>query len=239
MEKNEGWAAKEVAEQYKKVADVVIPHRQEILTTVAGLATAFVTERPQVLDLGCGYGDVTAEVLKMKPEASVCLVDFSDEMIRLSRERFKDSSGTRIVKHDLNTGITDAAIGKRFDVVVSCFALHHIEFANRVKLYSEIRQALRPDGLFINGDRFKEDSPVIDEWVFNSWISYMVQQIKEKLGKETTLAEVKQRQNVSDKKLGDKPGTMWDMQHDLKQAGFRYVDCLWKYQTLAIIAAAK
>jgi tRNA (cmo5U34)-methyltransferase len=239
MEKNEGWAAKEAAEQYKKVVDVTVPYRQEILTIIAGLATAFITERTQVLDLGCGYGDVTAEVLKMKPEVSVCLVDFSDEMIRLSGERFKDNPGIRIVKHDLNTGITDAAIGKGFDVAVSCFALHHIELANRVKLYSDIRRALNEDGLFINGDRFKEDSPIIDEWVFNSWISYMVQQIRKKLGIEKTVAEVKQTQNVSDRKLGDKPGTIWDMRRDLKRAGFRHVDCLWKYQTLAIIAAAK
>ena len=239
MKKNEGWASKEVAENYMKIVDLAIPYRQEILSIIAGLATAFTTERPKVLDLGCGYGDVTAEVLKMKPKASVCLVDFSDEMLRLSSERFKDNPRIRIVKRDLNTGIANTAIGKGFDVVVSCFALHHIEFQKRIKLYSDIRRALNENGLFINGDRFKEDSPVIDEWVFNSWISYMVQQIRQKLGKETTLAEVKQRQNVSDKKLGDKPGTIWDMQHDLKQAGFRYVDCLWKYQTLAIIAAAK
>ncbi len=239
MDKNRGWAAKEAAEQYIKVVDLAIPYRQEILSIIAGIATAFVIERPKVLDLGCGNGDVTAGILKMKPEASVCLVDFSDEMIRLSEERFKDNTRIKIVKHDLNIGITDGEIGKGFDVVVSCFALHHIELARRVKLYSEIRQVLKPDGLFINGDRFKEESPVIDEWIFNSWISYRVRQIKEKLGKGTTLAEVKRTQNVTDKKLGDRPGTIWDMRRDLKQAGFQYVDCLWKYQTLAIIAAAR
>lgn len=239
MEKNEGWAAKEAAEQYIKVVNIAIPYRKEILSIIAGLATAFATERPKVLDLGCGYGDVTAEVLKMKPEASVCLVDFSDEMIRLSSERFKNNPKIRIIKHDLNNGITDTAVGKEFDVVVSCFALHHIELTYRVKLYSEIKKALKQDGLFINGDRFKEDSPIIDEWIFNNWISYMVQQIRKKLGKEKTLDEVRRTQNVSDRKLGDKPGTIWDMRRDLKKAGFRYVDCLWKYQTLAIIAAAK
>jgi tRNA (cmo5U34)-methyltransferase len=239
MIKGKGWAAKEAAEQYIKVVDVAIPHRQDILSIIAGLATAFVIERPKILDLGCGYGDVTAEVLKMKPEASACLVDFSDEMIRRSSERFNDNPRIRIVKRDLNTGISDTAIGKEFDVAVSCFALHHIELKNRVKLYSEIRKALKKDGLFMNGDRFKEDSPVIDEWVFNSWISYRVEQMRKRWGKETTLAEVQRTQRLSDKKLGDSPGTIWDMQQDLKQAGFRHVDCLWKYQTLAIIAATK
>jgi ubiquinone/menaquinone biosynthesis C-methylase UbiE len=239
MEKNKGWAAKEAAEQYIKVVDLAIPYRQEILSIIAGIATAFVAERPKILDLGCGYGDVTAEVLKMKPQASVCLVDFSDEMIRLSEERFNGNPRIRTIKHDLNTGIANEAIGKEFDVVVSCFALHHTELTNRVKLYSEIRRALKPDGLFINGDRFKEEFPVINEYVFDNWLSYRVQQIREKLGKETTLAEVKKTQNVTDKELGDRPGTIWDMRRDLKKAGFRYVDCLWKYQTLAIIVAAR
>ena len=37
--------------------------------------------------------------------------------------------------------------------------------------------------------------------------------------------------------MRDKPGTVWDMCNDLKLAGFRFVDCLFKYQNLAVIAA--
>jgi tRNA (cmo5U34)-methyltransferase len=166
------------------------------------------------------------------------MVDFSDEMLRLSSERFKDYAGISIIKHDLNTSMAESAIGKGFDAVVSCFALHHIELSQRVKLYSEIREMLKEGGMFINGDRFKEDSPVIDDWIFDNWISFRVQQIQETLGKETTLEIEKQRQHETDKIMGDKPGTVWDMQQDLKIAGFRYVDCLWKYQTLAILAAS-
>jgi hypothetical protein len=39
--------------------------------------------------------------------------------------------------------------------------------------------------------------------------------------------------------MGDKPGTIWEMFHDMKIAGFKYVDCLWKSRNLAIMAATK
>lgn len=239
MDNKEGWSYKETVEHYLKVANVLVPGRKEILSIIARLGTTFVSEQPKVLDLGCGAGEVTLEVLKLKPHASACLVDFSDEMIRLSSERFKDNVNIRIVKHDLNNGISNAIAEEKFDVVVSCFAIHHVEFTNRIKLYSDIKKVLREDGLFINGDRFRGNSPVIHQWEFDNWIAWMVQQIKEKFGKEKTFDEIKQGQIESDKKLGDKPGTIWDMERDLREAGFRHVDCLWEYQNLAVIAATK
>jgi hypothetical protein len=39
--------------------------------------------------------------------------------------------------------------------------------------------------------------------------------------------------------MGDKPGTFWNMQFDMHKAGFQEVDCVWKYQNLAILVAIK
>lgn len=239
VSESKDWQSIEAAQHYRRTADILIPGRKDILTTIAQLTTMVVAEQPRVLDLGCGFGNVTAEILKFKPHALVCMVDFSDEMIRIASEQFKNNADIKIIKHDLNNGIPVSVVSERFDVVVSCFAMHHIEFTNRGRLYSDIGKVLRKGGLFINGDRFKGDSPVIDQWEFNNWIVWMVQQIKQKLARDKTFDEVKQTQIESDRKLGDKPGTIWDMAKDLMQSGFQYVDCVWKYQNLAVIVATK
>jgi len=239
MDKKEGWGYKEAAEHYLRVVDVLVPRREEILSIISTLATTFTTEHPKVLDLGCGNGDITNEILKIKPNASVYMLDFSDEMIRLSKERFKDNSNIKIFKHDLNKGLFDMLAGEQFDVAVSCFSLHHIKFVNRVKLYSSIRNKLKEAGLFINGDRFKGESTSIEQWEFDNWIKFMEKQIKEKFGKNKSFSEVKHTQIESDKKLGDKPETIWHMEQDLREAGFEYVDCIWKYHIFAVIAATK
>lgn len=238
-EKKEGWAHPEAAEKYAQTADIIIPERKEILSIIARLATDLGSINPKIIDLGCGLGDVTAEILKLKPNADVLMLDFSDEMIRRSSERFRDNKNITAVKRDLNQGILDITEDREFDAVVSCFSIHHVEFENRIKLYSDICKLLKEQGLFINGDLFREDSPAIDQWEFNNHISSLAIELKEKLGQECTFDELKLNRLENAQKMGDKPGTLWEMFHDMKAAGFRYVDCLWKSRNLAIMAATK
>ena len=233
-----GWRSSEAAQHHLRTADVLIPGRRETLSIIARLATAFAPAQPRVLDIGCGYGDATAAILELSPLASVCMVDFSEEMLRLAEERFGNNNRVEIIKHDLNDGLPDMLKSSRFDAVVSCHALHHVEPENRVALYKQIRGARAGGGLFINGDRFAGDSAVISTWEFDNWIMWMTRQIKEQLGKDISFDELRQRQIESDLKLGDKPGTLWDTQRDLKQAGFQFVDCVWRSHNMGIVVAA-
>lgn len=43
----------------------------------------------------------------------------------------------------------------------------------------------------------------------------------------------------SSEKMGDKPGTIWDMYRDLIAAGFSNIDCMLKIQNLAVMVATK
>jgi ubiquinone/menaquinone biosynthesis C-methylase UbiE len=239
MEKKEGWLNPEAAENYAQTVDLMVPQRKEILSIISRLAIELGSTNPKVIDLGCGLGDVTAEIVRLKPDVDVLMLDFSDEMIRRSSERFRDNKNITVVKHDLNQGVLGITNDRGFDAVVSCFAIHHVEFENRIKLYSDIHAVLKEEGLFINGDIFKEDSPIIDQWEFDNNISSLLVILKEKLGQEWTFDELKLNRLEHNQKMGDKPGTLWEMFHDIKAAGFGYIDCLWKSGNLAIMAATK
>jgi ubiquinone/menaquinone biosynthesis C-methylase UbiE len=239
MEIKEGWLNPEAAENYARTVDTIIPQRKEILSIISRLAIELSSANPRIIDLGCGLGDVTAEIVKLKPDVEVLMLDFSDEMIKRSSERFRDNKNITVVKQDLNQGISGITDERELDAVVSCFALHHVEFENRIKLYSDIRAILKERGLFINGDLFKEDSPIIDQWEFDNNISALLVMLKEKLGQEWTFDELKLNRLENARKMGDKPGTLCDMFHDMRAAGFGYVDCLWKSGNLAIMAATR
>lgn len=241
MEKKEGWANPEAAENYARTIDIIVPERKEILSVISRLVIELgSTSSPRkIIDLGCGLGDVTAEIIQLSPDIDVLMLDFSDEMIRRSSERFRDNKNITAVKHDLNQGVLGITEDRGFDAVVSCFSLHHVEFENRIKLYSDIHSVLKKQGIFINGDLFKENSPNIDQWEFNNRISSMVVWLREKLGQEWTFDELKLNRLENAKKMGDKPGTLWEMFYDMKAAEFGYVDCLWKSHNLAIMVATK
>ena len=236
---NEGWKSIEAVKHFMKIEDVLIPGRTKILNTIGNLAKSITDVNLHILDLGCGYGDLTANILKYKPDAKVVMLDYSKEMIKICKMRFSENDNVEIYEADLNNDLPDIINNYKFNMVASSFSLHHIEFKNRVALYKSINEHLVDEGIFANGDMFIGESSKINDWEFDKWIEWMRIQIKEKLGKEATFEQVKKRQLDSFKRLGDKPGSIWDMRDDAITAGFKNFDCLLKYQNQALVVASK
>ena len=237
MNEPDGWASPRAVRRYVNIQAEMVPGRDEVLSLVGELVAAGGAPRPEVLDLGGGFGEVTAAVLRHAPAAAVTLVDFSDEMLRRCRQRFADDSRVRLVKHDLSQGLPAGCGPGRFDAVVSCFALHHLPPESQVLLYGQIRSALRPAGRFVNGDRVEGESPAIAAWELDRWVTWMVGRAKEKFGLTRTAAEVRERQLQFDEELGRTPGSLWTMQDELRRAGFASVDCVYKNHTTAVVVA--
>jgi len=239
MRRMKAWDSKQAVEQYAREANVVIPERREMLRIISKLATDGTSDSPTIADLGCGFGDLTAAMLEWRPEAIIEMVDFSDEMMQLSRSRFKGNPRIKIASQDLNLGLPNQWKDIRFDSFASCTALHYIEPQNRPHLYGEIWNRLKEGGIFVNGDLFNCDSPSVDRWEFDDRIEWMLPRMREEYGEELSFEDLKKARLEYRKSMGEKPGTIWQMHDDMKGAGFRNVDCLWKNQCFAILAAIK
>lgn len=232
----EGWRHKDAAELYRKRVEVVSPGRREVLQLIASTAALFASEKPHIMDIGCGWGEVSGAILERLPRARLLMTDYAPEMLQICRERFANTPNIVLREQDLNEGLGEFAEGV-YDAVVSCFALHHVDYEVRVRLYTEIRRALRPGGVFVNGDLFICSSPALNQWEFDGYVSWMREQLKEQLNEEYTFEELKAMQLQNYRDMEDKPGTVWDMKRDLEDAGFTFVDCLYKYQNVAVITA--
>ena len=67
MTENKFWKSKDVVDRYQRTANIIIPDRIDIVSKIANLAIMFASNQPKILDLGCGSGDVTAEIIKQRP----------------------------------------------------------------------------------------------------------------------------------------------------------------------------
>lgn len=118
------------------------------------LAALLPGETRTILDLGPGTGLELDEIFLLFPEAEVTGIDLcKDMLVRLSR---KHPDKKLTLRHE-NYCLADFADGSNvpgsgFDAVVSFESLHHLLPEDKSGLYRRIFRALKPGGVFLNGD---------------------------------------------------------------------------------------
>ncbi|MFA4891607.1 MAG: class I SAM-dependent methyltransferase [Candidatus Gracilibacteria bacterium] len=99
----------------------------------------------RVLDLGCGTGRI-AQTLKRRVGAAgahFTLVDISEEMLRIAKNRLPDVD---IVHADMTAlPLKDDT----FDIAIAAFVIVHIPTKNLPKVFDEVARVLKPGGTFI------------------------------------------------------------------------------------------
>lgn len=109
----------------------------------------------RILDLGAGTGVTAAAVRALHPDAELVGVDASDEMLDHARALLPDA--TFVVGR-----LEDPLPGGPYDLVVSAFAVHHLDGDGKADLFHRIARCLRPGGRFVLCDVVVPTAPVRD-----------------------------------------------------------------------------
>ncbi len=166
----------------------------------------------RVLDLGTGDGAVLARVLERCPEASGVAVDFSASMLEAARSRFSGDARVEVVAHDLAEPLP--ALGP-FDLVVSGFAIHHLDHERKRSLYGEVFDLLR-GGAFCNLEHVASSSESLH-------VAFLA-----------ALGMTPADDDPSNQLLDVETQLRW-----LRDLGYVEVDCHWKWRELALLVGVK
>lgn len=101
-----------------------------------------------LLDLGCGTGLELESIFKKLSEVEVTCIDLANKMLEKLAEKY---SGHSINLINGNYLVADLGIQK-YDVAVSIMSFHHFTHFQKLSLYSNIFQCLKPNGVFIECD---------------------------------------------------------------------------------------
>jgi SAM-dependent methyltransferase len=177
-----------------------------------GMLADVVPSAPRsVLDLGCGDGRLAALVLAERPGIErVVAVDRSAPMLAHARDRFADDGRVEVRAWDLGDPIT--ALGS-FDVIVSGFAIHHLEDPRKQALFGEIAVQLGPGGVFLNLEVVASATP--------------------RRHAEFLAAIGRTADDPEDRLAPVDDQLMW-----MRAAGLTEVDCLWRWRGFALLAGA-
>jgi len=99
------------------------------------------TDKPDILDLACGPGNVTSYLKNRFPESRVLGVDLAPKMIEIARNRLPDVDFRVMDVRDISD------IPERFDGVMCSFCLPFLSKDNATKLIADCAGRLNPKGV--------------------------------------------------------------------------------------------
>ncbi len=107
-----------------------------VMETVAHL------DRPRILEVGCGTGELTIDLALALPQAEVTGVDIDPEVLRLAQE--KPEAGRAEWLQGSATALPFEP--ESFDAVAISLVMHHLMPEQQPQALSEAREVLRPGG---------------------------------------------------------------------------------------------
>jgi tRNA (cmo5U34)-methyltransferase len=233
------WADDGFAANYLDKADIYIVERVKMFRLVSSLVSRFRRGEGQIalLELGCGDGALTAELLKTNHGVSATLLDGGEGMLDKARERLKECRDTAFIHATFQDLLGGRIALARYDFCVSSMAIHHLDMAEKASLFRLIASCLKPGGHFVDIDVVRASSEELQAWYLALWRNW--------------LADMMDRYNVTDETPEDlirryqdpssmnKPDTLEDQLQALEEAGFTDVDCYYKNGIFVVFGGKK
>ena len=218
------------------------PHFDELEQTISRAIHENFKDKPldeiRTLELGCGPGYTTSFILDADRRTKVTAVDNERIMISQAQknlQEFTEKERVVLVEQDALEFLKWQQ-SSSFDVFASGFTLHNFleEFRNEV--IREIYRVLKPEGLFINADKYALDNTLTHK----ETLAWQLGEFSRKYTEidRPDLADIRIRHY-----LEDNQDTVimkeWASLSFMQDIGFRNMEILFRKQMEAVLSAMK
>lgn len=124
-----------------------VPHYLKLVDYQSNLLPDSFMAR-EILDLGCGNGNVSVQLLERYPEAHYTMVDISPEMLELCRSRMNTNKVSLVQSYFSELDFAPES----FDLVVAGFSIHHIPELEKISLFDKMVLWMKDGALFSYSD---------------------------------------------------------------------------------------
>jgi tRNA (cmo5U34)-methyltransferase len=195
-----------------------------------------IKNRPvKVLDLGCGDGALTAEILKVDDQIEATMVDGSLEMLENARKRLQSYENLNYIHSTFQDLLKDDILEADFDFIVSSLAIHHLSSGDKESLFRYLNHHLKLGGFFLNIEVVRAPAEPLEDWYRQLWKEWIAEN-ELKRGSEESFQDIpKKYKNNPD----NHPDTLEKQLDMLISVGFKQVDCYYKYGIFSIYGGEK
>ncbi len=209
----------DVASCYDQQRRKLIPCFEEFYGVAVSVISCS-SEHPEVLDIGSGTGLFSSFLLEKYPFARLTLIDVSENMLDVARERFERVSGVSYLAGDYLT----YPFQESFDLIISALSIHHHPDRDKIALFKKCYDLLRSGGIFVNADQVKGETVYLDALNKAHW----KQKIESSGLKKEEIVAAYERIKL------DRMATLSDQITWMRQCGFSDVDCVYKNYSFTV-----
>ena len=221
----------EVTDCFGEMLERSIPAYADMRELVKRIGKRFVKRKTTIVDLGCSTGEaVQPFIAAFGCQNHYKLYDVSEPMLEACREKFKgwiNEGFLTVESFDIRNGLPPMLVTS---LVLSVLTLQFTPIEYRQKIIQSVYDSLEPGGALILvekvlGNDFTLDSMMVDEYYrIKAENAYTQEQISAKRKSlEGVLVPITAH---------------WNEQM-LRDAGFRHIDCFWRYLNFAGWVAIK
>jgi trans-aconitate methyltransferase len=215
-----------MVDKYDSLIRRAVPRYDEMTTRLIEYLPA---QASRIIELGCGTGNLTLQLLRRYPGATVSAVDAAAEMTSLTEERAKDAGVADRLRtftarfEDVAPFIAQGAA----DLVTASLSLHHVQ--GKLPLYKSIRSWLVPGGTLAFADQLLGTTDAIQKKHWDLWLAFC-REPGHCTEEEIATLEAHAAAHDHYVSLPDH----FDM---LTRAGFTDLDCTWRTAMYSVITA--
>lgn len=146
-------------EMLKRICPAAADVSRRVGEFVAGWTPRLPAESLSLLELGCGTGVTTLNLIHARPDTIMTSVDNEPTMLNQARRNLAEvleHGRLRLVENDALSHLRDTPSAS-VDIVATAYTLHNFLNGYRLRVLEEIFRVLKPGGIFVNGDRYAPD----------------------------------------------------------------------------------
>jgi ubiquinone/menaquinone biosynthesis C-methylase UbiE len=213
------------AEKYDKHRRYFIPCYDDYYKRSISLLKFYKSDFKKIVDLGAGTGLLTREMYELYPNAEYTLIDVSEDMLKIAKERFNGLNNFEFIEgnYAADIPVNDC------DLICSGLSIHHLEKAERENLYKNIYRKLDKGGCFVNLDQFRAESETMND-LYNSWWYDFI---------NTGGLTPEEKDKWLERKKLDKEISMPETVALLKASGFEAAECIYSFMKFGVVVAVK
>lgn len=213
------------AKEYDEIIARLIPDYELMVSILVDFINEDRQDHFSVIDLGCGTGTLSKAIALRFPRAAITCVDISEKMLQIAESKLETDIAT------IHADFGQFVFPKKYDVIVSSLALHHLEKdADKLSFYKKIYAALPAGGIFMNIDVVTAGNDRIQKLYMDYWKDFMIS--------NTSVDEVESKW-LPNYYAEDRPAPVRTHFKLLEQSGFHQMDCVYKRYNYAVFIAEK